>query len=96
MKIRKLVQASEVIPTDSPDSCSIAMQEDYTSAIDCIQCAIKVLSHAAHCDPTEVVAKESIANLAVVMLDLKSYLDCNKPDVPAAEPISDIIEEEEV
>ena len=88
MKIRKLVAASDVKACgnieETPTICS---QEDFANAIDCIQNAITILSHAVQCDNEDIVAKESIANLAVVLFDLKSAHQ------PAAEPESTPVEE---
>ncbi len=79
MKIRKLVAETDVKTTKSNvkandligDNC-IASQQDYEGAIECIQNAIDMLAHVIHCNKDDVVAKESVANLAVVLLDLQS------------------------
>lgn len=93
MKIRKLVAATDVendVCCEPSGSCStLSAQEDYTSAIDCIQNAINFLAHTAQCNSNDVVAKESIANLAVVLLDLKSsYSDASTTSEEII-PISD-------
>ena len=73
MKIRKLVAATDVKANAAlSNDCSISAQEDYVGAIDCIQSAINLLAHVVQCNKEDIVAKESIANLAVVLLDLKS------------------------
>ena len=95
MKIRKLVQASEVVLDEqATEGCSISTQEDYNSAIDCIECAIKSLSHAAHCSSDNVVAKESIANLAVVMFDLKAQLEPVADVALVPKELDAVVEEE--
>lgn len=91
MKIRKLVAATEVDTEIRESDCSISKHEDYENAIDCIKCAIEALSHAAKCDNDDVVAKDSIANLAVVLFDLKGSID-----VPEEEKVAEEVIEEEV
>lgn len=93
MKIRKLVAATDVendVCCEPSGSCStLSAQEDYTSAIDCIQSAINFLAHTAQCNADDVVAKESIANLAVVLLDLKSSYDSASTGLEEVTPASD-------
>ena len=94
MKIRKLVAAIDIKAQDEliqqPSICS---QEDYCSAISCIESAINILAHAVQCDKEDIVAKESIANLAVVLLDLKSaHSDECSNDVESI-PVAEIVEE---
>ena len=98
MKIRKLVAASDVqlkandqIIEES--SCSMAVQEDYSGAVDCIQNAINFLSHAVQCDKGDVIARESIANLAVVLLDLKSAHSTE--EAVTSDPVEEVIVEDE-
>lgn len=94
MKIRKLVAATDVKASEEciqePSICS---QEDYSNAIGCIENAITILSHAVQCNKEDVVAKESIANLAVVLLDLKSAHceDCSTKETSV--PVDEVIEE---
>ena len=68
MKITKKqsVEASEslVVETAACPECGCK----YQCAIDSISCAIESLAEIAKDDP---IAKDSIANLGVVMLDLK-------------------------
>ena len=92
MKIRKLVAATDVKACGEPTAnCTISAQEDYTAAIDCIQSAINFLSHTVQCDRDDIVAKESIANLAVVLLDLKSaHSSVPNPD---SAPVEEVIAE---
>lgn len=69
MKIRKLVSASET--SNDKSNQSISAKQDYESATKCIQNAMNILAHTAKCNNDDIVAKESIANLAVVLLDIK-------------------------
>ena len=95
MKIRKLVAATDVKANELAEgSCTISAQEDYLGAIDCIQNAINMLAHTLSCNKEDVVAKESIANLAVILLDLKS---AHQP-APSEEvvPSEEVTVEEEI
>lgn len=95
MKIRKLVAETDVKTTKSSikatteigDDCSIAAQQDYEGAIDCIQNAINMLAHTVQCNKNDVVARESIANLAVVLLDLKGAQQVPDAAPTAVEPL---------
>ena len=79
MKIskKKSVKASEFIDQPLANPCAegecVVIEEQpackYQCAIDLISSAIECLAEVAKDDP---IAKDSIANLGVVMLDLKS------------------------
>ena len=64
MKIKKKIQGnsqlSEVVEVAGGAACP------YQAAIDCIKCAIDALAEL----PDDELAKDSIANLSVVLLDL--------------------------
>lgn len=79
MKITKKqsVKACDIVPeavTTEPVAVAVVTTEPtapeckYQSAIDSISCAIESLAEIAKDDP---IAKDSIANLGVVLLDLK-------------------------
>ena len=93
MKIRKLVAQTEVScgEVNISETCTVSGQRDYEDAIQCIQSAISFLSHTVQCNKEDVVAKESIGNLAVVLLDLKSA--CSDCDAPESAAVEDIITE---
>lgn len=71
---KKAVQACEIAPhtTVVGDLVEVSNQQNSadprTTAISCIEGAISALTAIAQNDP---VVKDSIANLAVVMMDLK-------------------------
>lgn len=98
MKIKKLVAASNVQVKANQEaidtSCSIAAQEDYAGAIDCIQNAINFLAHTVQCDKEDIVAKESIANLAVILFDLKSAHPSD--EAVLSDPVEEVIVEDEM
>lgn len=62
MKIKK----SDTVKVNTPESVAAA---DHKEAKECILSAIHILGNAAKAD--DKVAKEAIANLSVVLLDLK-------------------------
>lgn len=77
MKITKKqsVKACDIVPeavvvVDQPvaEAAAVATTCKYQCAIDSIGCAIESLAEIAKDDP---IAKDSIANLGVVLLDLK-------------------------
>ena len=95
MKIRKLVAATDVKAEEQlSNDCSISAQEDYAGAIDCIQNAINLLAHTLQCNKDDIVAKESLANLAVVLLDLKSAQTADVASVPDAIESEPVLEED--
>lgn len=69
----KSVKASQLQPTTQVDFADITDviegADAYCIACNCIRDAIKSLSTVAE---TDIIAKESIANLAVVLLDLSN------------------------
>ena len=80
MKISKraAVKANEEIIAEIPEEVVVVSEETaedvpvvcpYQEAIDCIHCAIEALGAVAKEDP---LARESIANLSVVLFDLKN------------------------
>ena len=94
MKIRKLIAATDVkLDEMSPAGCSISAKEDYVGAIDCIQSAINLLAHTLQCNKEDIVARESIANLAVVLLDLKSSQSVDAT-VEAEPAVVEVVEED--
>lgn len=53
------------------NSNEVVKVSDYDNAIESIKCAIDSLGEALQKDRSDKVARESIANLGVVLLDLK-------------------------
>lgn len=95
MKIRKLVAATDANCCDhEQEGCTISAQQDYDGAISCIESAINLLAHTVHCDENDIVAKESIANLAVVLLDLKSAHSAEVVETPDSIPVENVIEDQ--
>lgn len=68
MRIKKANTAAPASPVKATEEISLAPECKYQTAIDLIKGAIDNLSVDAHED---ALAKESIANLSVVLLDLK-------------------------
>lgn len=67
MRIKKVNAASAALQTDTVNA-DTSTSADYSEAIGYIHSAISALSTAAKNDP---LAKESIANLSVILFDLK-------------------------
>ncbi len=65
MKIEKNVSRTKSIKA----SKNIKDDNKYSEAIEYIQCAISVLGKSAQ--KSDVLARETIANLSVVLMDLK-------------------------
>ena len=76
MKIQKTkskVAASIEIPSESALAATVPC-DDRTSAIEFIQSAISALSAFSLENPDDAIVTDSIANLGVVLLDLKSSM----------------------
>lgn len=58
----------KLVHTKSATSTNVASSSQHSKAVEYIQCAMQELSKVAK---TDEVAKDSIANLGVVMFDLR-------------------------